>query len=202
MTAHLNSAFVIFSLPRSKNPFYLFPPWLYFQFYSYCSVSSFSPSAVFRHSYIPFTLSLTPSSTSLVLISSPDFIFIIGVSSHSSSLLNRIFCEPLAFFPPLYAFVSSHPFIPLTWSPLSISLCAIISCPGNVIYHCRAILYRWLPDSLDGWHKQLLGCVFIECSDGAKIAAQSSANVHLSVLFIHQLGPVEPSSKFPFLQGC
>jgi len=33
-----------------------------------------------------------------VLISSHDFILVIGVSSHASSLLNLIFCELLAFF--------------------------------------------------------------------------------------------------------
>ena len=33
-----------------------------------------------------------------MLISCHDFILVIGISSHSSSLLNRIFCEPLAFF--------------------------------------------------------------------------------------------------------
>lgn len=131
---HLTLASVNLSLPRAKNLFCICPPWLYFQFCSHCSVSSFSPSAVFWHSYVPFTPTLASFSTSLVLISSPDFIFFIGVSSHSSSLLNRI---------TLFSFVSYLPFSP------ALCLCFIVSLYSiNLI----AIIYFSLHHYQLPWH--------------------------------------------------
>jgi hypothetical protein len=52
------------------------------------------------------------------------------------------FVDDMFLFPLLCAFVSSYPFIPLTWSLLSVSLCASIWRPARVIYHCRGAVYR------------------------------------------------------------
>jgi hypothetical protein len=106
---------------------------------------------------------------------------------HSSRFINRIllfaFVNHLSLFPPLCAFVSSYPFVPLTWSPLSVSgafgapLSAALAVLPSITVGTPSIA-GCQPHLMDDI-KQLLACVFIECSDMAKIGTHSLANVHL-----------------------